>query len=91
MERQLLYEYEQTVGDILEGLHKDNHAIAVEVLSLPEKIRGFGHVKEQSRVHAKTREEQLMAAFRMRPSVISNTQRSPDIEVVRVPVDGCDS
>jgi len=65
MERQLLMEYENTIDDVLEGLAENNYNIAVEVLSLPEKIRGFGHVKERNRVQAKREEEQLMAEFRM--------------------------
>lgn len=65
MERQLLMEYENTIDDVLEGLAEDNYNIAVAVLSLPEKIRGFGHVKERNRVQAKQEEERLMAEFRM--------------------------
>jgi hypothetical protein len=58
-------EYENTIDDVLEGLAENNYNIAVEVLSLPEKIRGFGHVKESNRARAKREEEQLMAEFRI--------------------------
>lgn len=84
MERQLLYEYEQTVEDILEGLHNHNYEIAIEVLSLPEKIRGFGHIKEQNCIDAKRREEQLMAAFRMKPIPTSDSQHGHDADAVNV-------
>lgn len=70
MERQLLAEYEWTLGEVLEGINQSNYQTAVEVVSLPEKIRGFGHVKERSRILAKEREEQLMTAFRISPVTI---------------------
>jgi indolepyruvate ferredoxin oxidoreductase len=67
MERQLLVEYEATIADVLKELTEHNYQTAVEVASLPEKIRGFGHVKEHNRKLAKEREVQLMAAFNDSP------------------------
>ncbi len=46
MERQLIVEYRQLVKSLLVGLTPQTLARAVELASLPEKIRGFGHVKE---------------------------------------------
>ena len=48
MERALIVEYEQLVERVLAGLDDANHDTAVALLSLPEKIRGFGHVKEKN-------------------------------------------
>ncbi len=48
MERALIEEYEQTVGTLLAGLTRENHALAVEIASLPETIRGYGHIKAKS-------------------------------------------
>ena len=47
LERRLLAQYEADVDRWISGLRADNHAIAVRLASLPEKIRGFGHVKEE--------------------------------------------
>jgi indolepyruvate ferredoxin oxidoreductase len=41
-----------------------NHALAVKIASLPEEIRGYGHVKERNVAGAKTRQAQLMAELR---------------------------
>ncbi len=46
MERQLIVEYRQLVQSLLVGLTPETLARAIELASLPEKIRGFGHVKE---------------------------------------------
>ena len=64
MERRLIHEYEATAAALLEKLDNDNHALAVEIASLPEQIRGFGHVKQQSVDKAKTRQAELMTTFR---------------------------
>lgn len=55
MEQQLLVEYEQTLADVLEGINEHNYQTAIEIASLPEKIRGFGHVKEHNRKMSKER------------------------------------
>ena len=73
MEQRLLAEYEWTLGEVIEGLDQSNYQTAVEIASLPEKIRGFGHVKEYNRLQAKEREEQLMAAFRFAPVALVET------------------
>jgi indolepyruvate ferredoxin oxidoreductase len=46
MERQLIQDYERSVGAVLVNLTADSLPLAVELASLPEQIRGFGHVKE---------------------------------------------
>ena len=48
MERQLIQDYERSVGVALVNLTADSLPRAVELASLPEQIRGFGHVKEAS-------------------------------------------
>ena len=63
-ERALITRYEKTVDELLDGLTADNRALAVEIASLPEFIRGFGHVKERAIETATEREARLMAAFR---------------------------
>jgi indolepyruvate ferredoxin oxidoreductase len=48
MERRLIGEYHDAVLSMLGKLTQDNHALAVEIAALPEKVRGFGHVKEKA-------------------------------------------
>jgi len=64
MERQLIADYEATLGEVMAGLNPENHVLAVELAALPERIRGFGHVKERAVAEAKTRAAALLAAFR---------------------------
>jgi indolepyruvate ferredoxin oxidoreductase len=62
-ERALIGEYETTIRAVLASLDNDNHEIAVQIASIPEEIRGFGHVKERHLEAAKAKEAQLVAAF----------------------------
>ncbi len=63
-ERRLIGEYEATIEELLAGLTVDNHALAVEIVGLPEQIRGFGHVKERHIETTKARADDLLAQFR---------------------------
>ncbi len=63
-ERQLIADYEAMVEEVLSGLGPDTHAIAVALASLPEDIRGFGHIKAANIETAKARQSELMKAFR---------------------------
>ena len=67
-ERQLIADYERTVGAVLDGLNRDNHAIAVQIAEIPEHIRGYGHVKERHLSDAKANEAVLLKQFREGPS-----------------------
>ena len=44
-ERQLIEWYFETIDTLLENLSQENLSLAVKIAALPEKIRGFGHVK----------------------------------------------
>jgi len=63
-ERQLLADYEAMLDEIAAVVSPDNHALAIELAALPLEIRGFGHVKEASRLKAKAKETALLARFR---------------------------
>jgi indolepyruvate ferredoxin oxidoreductase len=67
-ERALIGEYEALCRELIATLTTDNHALAVSLASLPEKIRGYGHVKLGNL--AKTREEwaRLIEAWRAPPT-----------------------
>jgi len=47
-ERLLVEDYFALVREIVENLDASNHGLAVTLASLPEKVRGFGHVKAKS-------------------------------------------
>jgi len=67
MERALIEEYEQTVATLLTGLTRENHALAVEIGSLPESIRGYGHIKAKSVEVARRKLTELLARYRAAP------------------------
>jgi len=62
-ERALISEYEQTVERLLQGLSPRNHAVAVEIATLPEEIRGFGHIKMKNVVAVAKKRDALLQRF----------------------------
>ncbi|MGE0724409.1 MAG: indolepyruvate ferredoxin oxidoreductase family protein [Alphaproteobacteria bacterium] len=64
MERRLIGEYETVVDELVAGLDHDNHRLAVEIASLPDGMRGFGHVKEANVAKLKAAEARLLDLFR---------------------------
>jgi indolepyruvate ferredoxin oxidoreductase len=67
LERKLLADYETLLGEIAAKLTPDNHAIAVAIASIPEKIRGFGHVKARHVEAVEAEREALLEQFRAEP------------------------
>src|SRR5471032_3522639 len=63
MERALIGEYRDTVTSLLPKLTAENLSQAVAIASIPEDIRGYGHVKERHYAAAKQKEATLVAAF----------------------------
>ena len=63
MERALPMEYRATIANLLSQLTKENWATAVAIASIPEDIRGFGHVKERHLVQAQAKEAALLSRF----------------------------
>jgi indolepyruvate ferredoxin oxidoreductase len=59
MERDLIAGYEKDVAFVLEKLSPENIDTAVELLSLPDRIRGYGPVKDKSVADAKIRYAEL--------------------------------
>ena len=62
-ERHLIRTYEKRLGELITGLTPLNHITAVEIASLPEKIRGFGHVKERNLALVLKEEAALLEKF----------------------------
>jgi indolepyruvate ferredoxin oxidoreductase len=63
-ERQMIEDYLKLLDEIMANLTADNHAAAVALASVPDEIRGYGHVKEKSVAAAKTLQERRLQAFR---------------------------
>jgi indolepyruvate ferredoxin oxidoreductase len=75
MERQLIVDYSALVNEVISLLSSENHGLALSLLSLPEQLRGFGHVKER---HLKAMNQlwglqlaQLRAASEVRSRAVS--------------------
>ncbi len=64
MERALITEFRGVIAELLAGLSAANHEQAVAIANLPEKIRGFGHVKEKAVAEYQVNRAKLMAAFK---------------------------
>ncbi|WP_447917616.1 indolepyruvate ferredoxin oxidoreductase family protein [Achromobacter aegrifaciens] len=62
-ERELIREYRETLTAILSKLNRGNLERAVALASLPEEIRGYGHVKEAAMERAALRREELLKEF----------------------------
>ncbi|MEN3376032.1 MAG: indolepyruvate ferredoxin oxidoreductase [Hyphomicrobiales bacterium] len=70
-ERKLITDYEALLDEIIGKLNPDNHPVAVGLANIPEKIRGFGHVKARHLVAAKADEAALLEQFRAgQPTVL---------------------
>jgi indolepyruvate ferredoxin oxidoreductase len=64
MERQLRDDYLAQIEEVmLPKLNADNHGAAVELASLAQEVRGFGHVKEAAVAKVKKKEAELLARF----------------------------
>ena len=79
MERRLIEEYEQTIEELLPGLSKKNHALAVEIARIPEQIRGYDLVKQKHLESAKSQEKELLKEF---SSSVGNTAALKSAETV---------
>jgi indolepyruvate ferredoxin oxidoreductase len=63
-ERKMIADYETLMSEVLGNLNPDNHPLAVGLAVIPEKIRGFGHVKRRNLATAKADEGALLEQFR---------------------------
>jgi indolepyruvate ferredoxin oxidoreductase len=67
-ERRLVRDYETMLEEVLGKLDAGNHPLAVGLAAIPEKIRGFGHVKMRHLKAAKADEAVLLEQFRAGPA-----------------------
>src|SRR5690606_6251727 len=78
-ERALVEQYRGDIAALLQGLSAERLALAVEIASIPEGIRGYGHVKERHLEAARAKRAQLLAQWQA-PAVTTaegRVQRSP--------------
>ena len=68
IERSLVREYEALLEEIFAKLTPENHHLAVGLAAIPDKIRGFGHVKLRHLKTAKADESALLEQFRASPT-----------------------
>ena len=63
-ERALIGEYETLLAELLAGLSPANHALAVKLASIPDDVRGYGHVKDAHLEKALRKQAELLAQWR---------------------------
>ena len=63
IERLLINSYKERILEICSKLTIENYALAAEIASTPDQIRGFGYIKEKNIEIAKRCEDKLMSAF----------------------------
>jgi indolepyruvate ferredoxin oxidoreductase len=73
-ERALVGQYEALVDELLARLAPHDYELAVSLASIPEYIRGYGHVKERHLKDAKAREAALLERLRGTPEAVAKTQ-----------------
>ena len=64
MERGLIADYEAGLDRLLAGLTPERLPLAVQIASVPDAIRGYGHVKEAAAATAKASEAKLWTQWR---------------------------
>ena len=78
MERRLIEEYFETVEELLAGLRAENLGLAVEIASVPETIRGYGHVKARAVETAESEKAALLKRWRAGVTVRPIGRARPD-------------
>ncbi len=74
-ERALIGEYRASIDELLGTLTTDNHALAVDIACIPDKIKGFGHVKDRNLVAARGQWQELMQQWRAPATAAPPAQR----------------
>jgi indolepyruvate ferredoxin oxidoreductase len=64
MERQLITDYEALVDELLRSLSADKLELALQLARLPERIRGFGPVKEANVAAVRQQWAEMLARYR---------------------------
>jgi indolepyruvate ferredoxin oxidoreductase len=64
LDQQLISGFETAIKSVLQTLTPDKHAIGVEIATLPQSVRGYGHVKEKASVAYEQRLNELMKSLK---------------------------
>jgi len=72
----LLADYEQEIERLIAGLSADNYELSTRIAALPEKVRGYGHVREQHANDVAQQRAALHAELAGSSSTQSPTQSS---------------
>jgi indolepyruvate ferredoxin oxidoreductase len=75
-ERALIQQYRETISALLPRLTADHLSKAVAIASIPEDIRGFGHIKEKNLKAAKEREAALLKEFNASTAPATTSQHA---------------
>lgn len=62
-ERQWISDYQALVDNFCQTLSSDNLDVAVQLAAIPEKIRGYGHVKEKNMQQAREQWHRLLSQY----------------------------
>ena len=62
-ERALILQYKAQIMSLLPNLTANNYQQIIAIASIPEEIRGYGHVKERHLHAAKQKEKDLLASL----------------------------
>jgi indolepyruvate ferredoxin oxidoreductase len=81
MERDLIVNYEQQIDNLLNNINPKNYEVAVDIASLPEQIRGYDIVKDESIAGVKKHEKTLFAQFNKSPDSQAKDERITVLEV----------
>jgi indolepyruvate ferredoxin oxidoreductase len=64
MERRLIDDYEAAMDEVCATLDHDGYPLAQRIAEYPEKIKGYGHIKEANVAAAETARVQLLETYR---------------------------
>ena len=75
-ERALIKDYRDNISMLCASLTADRLPQAIAIASIPEEIRGYGHVKERHLRNAKEKEARLLEELRLGARMVSRGERA---------------
>ncbi len=78
IERRLATDYREMIMGLLNNITADNYSVAIEIAKTPEKIRGFGHVKEASVEKVLLVQKELLEQFENPAIDLETTEKDID-------------
>jgi len=83
MERYLIEQYLNDIDKILQEINKDNLSLAIQITSIPEIIRGYGHIKEENINEAQEKRKKLFDMWNKKESNFKeNTDSSEESKII---------